>query len=146
MRMPIWLTMLVGAAAVVFGCAGEVNAQEVRALRLAPPRPPMTIFTFAGKKEMTVFPDAEAIAKLMGADAATSLVDAVDFRKEKIVLISWITTGPPEGTLNYEVKKGTIEFYMQGPGGGPRNQRSTYGASFFAVPRDAEVVFDPKER
>ena len=44
------------------------------------------------------------------------------------------------------MKNSTIEFFMQGPGAVPRNQRSTYGASFFAVPRDAEVVFDLKER
>jgi hypothetical protein len=106
----------------------------------------MTTYTFAGRNEMISFADAEAVEKLMGKDAAKSLVDAVDFRKEKIVLVSWITTGPPEGVLSYEVRKGTIEFYMQGPGGVPRNKRSTYGASFFAVPRDAEVVFDRQER
>ena len=87
MRMLMCLTMIAGAAAIVCGSASEVNAQEVRALRLAPPRPPMTIYTFAGRNEMIEFANAEAVENLMGKDAARSLVDAVDFRKEKIVLV-----------------------------------------------------------
>lgn len=152
MRMLIWLTMIGGAAATACGRAGEVSAQgkaanvEVRALKLAPPRPPMTIYTFAGRNEMISFANAEAIEKLMGKDTARGLVDAVDFSKEKIVLVSWTTSGPPDGVLRYQEKNGTIEFFVQGPGGVLRGERLRLGADFFAVPRDAEVVFDRKER
>lgn len=144
--------MLVGAAVLVGGSAGEVNSQgktdgEIRLLKLAPPRPPMTIYTFAGKNELTAFADAAALEKLMGQDAAKGLADQIDFKKEKIVLVSWSTPGPPDGVLAHQVKKdGTIEFFVQGPGVGMRGRRTRLSADFFAVPRDAEVVFDTEER
>jgi hypothetical protein len=144
--------MFVGAAAFVSGSASEVNAQrkgdiEVRQLKLAPTRPPMTIYTFAGRNEMMSFPDLETLEKLMGKEAAAGLADQIDFNKEKIVLVSWSTPGPPDGVLRYQVKRdGTLEFFVEGPGGGMRGKRLRLSADFFAVPRDVEVVFDTAER
>ena len=88
----------------------------------------MNIYTFAGKNDMTIFANAEAVESFMGKDAAKGLIDGVDFSKEKIVLVSWITTGPPDGSLQYEVNKGVIEFYMQSPGNVRRERLATYGA------------------
>jgi hypothetical protein len=92
-----------------------------------------------------------AMEKLLGQDNAKALAGQVDFGKEKIVLVSWTTSGPPEGTLKYEVK-GTgkdyrVTFYVQGPPGATiRGQRARIAADFFAVPRNAVVLFDPQER
>ena len=150
MRRHIWLAIIIGAAALGCGNVGEVNAQGdggVRPLTLAPQKPPMTIYTFAGKNEMITFADAAAVAKFMGDDGAKGLVDQVNFSKEKMVLVSWTTPGTPDGVLRYQVKKdGTIEFFVQGPGTNLRGKRLRLGADFFAVPRDTEVKFDPNER
>ncbi len=120
--------MLAGAAAFAVGSAGEVNAQrkgdiEIRPLKLGPQRPPMTIYTFAGRNEMMSFADVEALEKLMGKEGAKGLADQVDFNKEKIVLVSWSTPGPPDGVLRHQVKKGTIEFFVEGPGVAMRGRR-----------------------
>jgi hypothetical protein len=149
MRMHIWFVMILGAAAVVCGNVGEATAQgngDVRALKLAPPRPPMTIFTFAGRNEMITFANAGDVERLMGKEAASGLVDQVDFAREKMVLVSWTTPGTPDGTLRYEVENGKIVFFVQGPGTNFRGKRLRLGADFFAVPRNADVVFDLKER
>jgi hypothetical protein len=152
MRTITFGATFVVAGVFVFGSASAVSAQgrvngEVRLLRLAPPRPPMTIFTFAGRNEMISFADAAELEKLMGIEAAAGLADQVDFSREKIVLVSWSTPGTPDGTLRYHVKRdGAIEFFVQGPGTNFRGIRLRLGADFFAVPRDAKVVFDLNER
>jgi len=137
------------------GTAGEKDKKEgkedksVRSLKFAP-KEPAIIFAIGGKSKLTRCDDAEAVAKLLGDDgkaAAKALADQVDFKKEAIVLISWTTSGPPDGVLKHEMQDKQIIFYVQGPpAGGVRGQRARIGADFFAVPRDAKVTFEPKER
>jgi len=122
----------------------------VRPLKFAP-KDPTVVFGIGGQSKVTTLADTAAVEKLVGKDAAKGLVDGVDFEKEKIVLVSWTTSGPPEGTLKHEVK-GTgkdrrVIFYVQGPPGAKvRGQRARIGADFFAVPRNVVVSFEPKER
>jgi hypothetical protein len=118
----------------------------VRPLKFAPKDPTIN-FKIGGMGKLTVLTDAEAVEKLVGQASAKSLTDAVDFKKESIVLVSWTTSGPPEGVLKHEIKKDAVVFYVQGPpGGGARGQRARIGADFFAIPRDVQATFEPRER
>ncbi len=155
MRIPIWSAMILGAAAIGWTMAGAIHAQgdkgkdakiAVRALKFAP-KDPTVSFKVGGQSKLTTLADAEAVEKLVGKEAAKGLVDAVDFTKEQIVLVSWTCSGPPDSVLMNEMKDGKIQFYVQGPiGAKVRGQRARIAADFFAVPRDAKVAFDAKER
>jgi len=95
--------------------------------------------------------DAAAVEKLLGKDSASELLKLVDFAKEKVVLVNWSTSGPPEGSLKHEVtgagKERRLDFYVQGPAGATiRGMRAKIAADFFAVPKDIPVAFDAVER
>ena len=122
------------------------KAITVSALKFVP-KDPTVAFTIGGQSKVVTLSDAAAVEKLVGKADAKSLVDAVDFKKEAIVLVSWFTGGPPDGTLKHETKAGKLQFYVQGPPGkGARGERARIGADFFAVPAGLKVKFDPKER
>ncbi len=114
------------------------------------PKDPTVAFTLGGLNKLTSMTDAAAVEKLVGKASAQSLIDAIDFQKEALVLVSWTTSGPPDGVLKHEIKMDgnaqRVIFYVQGPTGGVRGQRARIGADFFAVPRDARTTFDPQER
>jgi hypothetical protein len=106
---------------------------------------------FGGQNKVTTMEDGEAVKRLLGKDSAKKLLELVDFTKEKVVLASWATSGPPEGSLKHEVKgegkERRLVFYVQGPAGAQfRGQRARIAADLFAVPRDIVVAFDPAER
>ena len=132
------------------GKAGGDAKPLVRPIKFVA-KDPTIAFTIGGMSKVTTLADAEAVEKLIGKASAKSLLDAVDFQKEMLVLVSWTTSGPPDGTLQHEMKgEGAarkITFFVQGPpGAGIRGQRARIGADFFAVPRDTKVAFDAKER
>jgi hypothetical protein len=137
------------AAGALEGRAGTDAKIVVRKLKFEPK--PKVIFMIAGKSKLWALEDAAAALKLVGKDAAKALVDLVDFKNEKVVLVSWTTSGPHDGVLSHQVK-GTgkdrsLNFYVQGPpAGNPRGLRARLGADFFAVPRTVTVTFEPKER
>jgi hypothetical protein len=102
---------------------------------------PTFIIRVGGQSKLTTLADAAALEKLVGKNQAKSLVDLVDFAKDKIVLVSWTTSGPPEWKLEYTVagagQERRLTFYVQGPpGAGARGQRARIGADFFAVPKN----------
>jgi hypothetical protein len=118
----------------------------VRALKFEPKDPTIS-FGIGGKNKATTFADAAAVEKVVGKDAAKKLLEGVDFTKDQVVLVSWSTGGPPDGTLMYEGKDTKVTFYVQGPiGAQRRGERLRIGADFFAVPKNFSVNFDPKER
>ena len=130
---------------------GDKSAKiDVRALQFKPTDSSFFIHV-GGQNKVTTLINTASMEKLLGKGNAKALASQVDFGKEKIVLVSWTTSGPPEGTLKYEVK-GTgkdcrVTFYVQGPPGATiRGQRARIAADFFAVPRNAVVLFDPQER
>jgi hypothetical protein len=155
MRIPLCSAMVLGAVAIGWTMVSDAHAQgdkgkdakgAVRALKFAP-KDPTVSFKIGGQNKLTTLADAEAVEKLVGKEAAKALVDAVDFTKEQIVLVSWTCSGPPDGVLMHEMKDGKIQFYVQGPiGAKVRGQRARIAGDFFAVSRDAKVGFDPKER
>ena len=154
MRCREWILLAVVAGAIgnsptAVTVAGDKVTKTVRTLKFAP-KDASVIFAIGGKSKLTRCDDAAAVAKLLG-DAgkaeAKALAAQVDFEKEAIVLISWTTSGPPDGILKREMKNKQIVFFVQGPAaGGARGQRARIGADFFAVPRDAKVIFEAKER
>lgn len=122
----------------------------VRMLKFTPKDPTVAI-TLGGQSKITVLGDVESVEKLVGKASAKGLIDLVDFGREKIVFVSWTTSGPPDGALKYETKgagnERKLTFFVQGPPGAKiRGQRARLGADFFAVPRDVNVAFDSKER
>jgi hypothetical protein len=129
---------------------GEEVKPAVRQLRFVP-KDPTVMFKIGGMSKVTTITSVDAAEKLLGRPNAKMLIDAVNFKSESIVLVSWTTSGPPDGTLKYETKGegegAKVTFYVQGPaGGGVRGQRARIGADFFAVPRDTKVAFESKER
>jgi len=132
------------------GGGGDSKASEVRHLVFAPKDPTIALI-IGGMNKVTSLTDAEAVEKLLGKNNAKALIASVDFDKEQLVLVSWSTSGPPDGVLRHEMKGDAkdrkVTFYVQGPpGGGVRGQRLRLGADFFAVPRSVTVVYDSKER
>ena len=106
---------------------------------------------FGGQSKVTAMEDGAAVEKLLGKDSAKQFLDRVDFTNEKVVLVSWATSGPPEGSLKHEVKgegkERRLVFYVQGPAGAQiRGMRERIAADFFAVPKDLAVAFDAAER
>lgn len=106
---------------------------------------------YGGQSKLTTVQDAKTLEKEFGKAQAKALAQLVDFTKEKIVLVSWTTSGPPEGKLTYEIKPDgkdrRVVFFVQGPKGVlARGERARIAADFFAVPKGMAVFFDPKER
>ncbi len=143
------------ALACVFATSAAVEAQDkkddtavaVRVLKFAP-KDPTVVFMLGGQGKLWTLSNADAVEKLVGKASAKPLLDAVDFKKEAIVVVSWTTSGPPDGTLKHSVKAdGSLQFYVQGPPGAKaRGQRARIGLDVFAVPRTVKAAFDPKER
>jgi hypothetical protein len=75
----------------------------VRQLKFTPANP-MVMPQIGGQSKVTTLASAAALERLVGREDAKSLADQVDFEKEMIVLVSWTTSGPPEGVLSHEVK------------------------------------------
>src|SRR5262245_29067825 len=146
---PGWVATGAVSEAGEKGKDGKKEEKSVRPLKFAA-KDVSVIFAIGGQSKLTRLEDAEAVAKLLGDKGkaeAKALAAQVDFKKEALVLVSWTTSGPPDGVLKYEIKDKQIIFFVQGPpAGGARGQRARIGADFFAVPRDAKVTFEPKER
>jgi hypothetical protein len=150
MKAMMGLTLL---SLCLVSMAGTLDAQkqktksQVRELKFKP-ADPTAIFNIGGQSKIIRLADAAAVEKLVGPAAAQQLLKQVDFKTEAIAFVSWTTSGPPEGMLKHEVKAdGTVQFYVQGPIGATiRGGRARLGADFFAVPANAKVAFDVKER
>jgi hypothetical protein len=149
------LGMLTLAGCCVLVAAAGLAAQGDEKVIVRPvpfkPQDPAFFFRVGGQGKVTTLADAAAVEKLVGKADAKVLADKVDFAREMLVLVSWTTSGPPEGVLKHEVKGAgkdrRLTFYVQGPAGAKiRGQRARIGADFFIVPRDIAVTFDPKER
>ena len=154
MQARIWLGLL--CVGTPFAALGSISAQGdkkddkaivVRPLKFAP-KDPTVVFMLGGQGKLWTLSDADAVEKLVGKASAKPLIDAVDFKKEAIVVVSWTTSGPPEGTLKHAAKAdGSLQFYVQGPPGAKaRGQRARIGLDVFAVPQMVKTTFDPKER
>jgi hypothetical protein len=107
---------------------------------------PTIAFKIGGQSKLTLLKNAAEVEMAVGKASAKGLTDQVDFTKESIVLVSWTTSGPPDGILMHETKKGTINFFVQGPKSKVRGERARIGADFFAVPAGVKATFEAKER
>ena len=101
---------------------------------------------FTSNKSYVISSEKEAV-KLFGKTLGPALIEGVDFTKEQAVIVSWITGGPPFGTLMWHAPDETsIEFYIKAPRARARGEAARFGVDRFAVPADVKVTFDPKER
>jgi hypothetical protein len=151
MRIIGWTIAAICVVASMCSANAEQDKKEeprliVRPLKFAA-KDAAIMFKIGAQNKVVVLGDAEAVEKLVGKASAKGLLDGVDFAKDKIVLVSWSSGGPPDGVLKHETKGDMVQFYVQGPPAGKaRGERLRVGADFFAVPRDLKVSFDPKER
>jgi hypothetical protein len=83
------------------------------------------------------FESLEALKKALGEQIGATLGKGVDFAKEQVVQVRYNTSGPPFGTLEFEVdeKKKAVEFYVKEPKVNVRGQALKLGREFFVVPR-----------
>lgn len=150
---PLAITMCLGFALLAISdsnAQGDGEKIVVRSLKFKP-LDPTVVFNIGGQSKLTKLENAKDVEKFVGKGPMKELVDQVDFDKEAIVCISWTTSGPPEGVLKHEIKgegkDRKVNFYVQGPAGAKvRGQRARIGADFFAVPKNAAVSFEAKER
>jgi len=132
------------------GTGGTEGSIAVRPLTFQPSKDDFYI-RFGGQSKVTAMESAAAVEELLGKVTAKQVLEAVDFTKAKVVLVSWSTSGPPEGSLKHEVKgegkERRLIFYVQGPADAQiRGMRERIAANFFAVPKDLVVAFDTAER
>lgn len=128
----------------------DQEALQVRALKFEPLNQNFYI-EFGGKNMLEEFESQAKVAKALGVKVAKELAGQMNFEKEKIVLVSWNTSGPPEGKLMHELvmKNGEkrIVFFVKAPANVLiRGQRARLGADFFAVPKEAILTLEATER
>lgn len=139
------VALVIGGATAL--AAGDAPVKPVVRVLTFDPADPNIPFRIGGLGKLVRLADAAAVERLVGKDAAGELIKQVHFPREAIVLISWTTTGPPEGVLRHAVAAdGAVRFHVQAPQGNRRGQRARIGADFFAVPAGARVTFDATER
>ena len=88
------------------------------------------------QKEMT---------ELLGKAIAKQIDGQIDFAKKNLVHVSWGSSGPPFGTLQYEIKEAKegklITFYIKEPRADVRGQAFRLGNDFFTVQKNSKVTF-----
>ena len=103
-----------------------------------------------GLGNITAWSSAATLRKAFGnVRWVAALLKQVDFKTEQLVLVSWTTSGPPEGELRFRATtirgQEVITFYVDPPKGvRVRGNRARLGADFFAIPRDAMLRFTPE--
>ena len=108
------------------------------------------IFEHGGAGKVTMWTSAAALRKQLGDFPwLARLLKGIDFKTEQVVLVSWTTSGPPEGELRSRSStvrgKAVIDFYVDPPKGARvRGERARVGAYFFAIPRDATATYTPE--
>ena len=108
------------------------------------------IIEHGGLGTVTTWQSASAFRKAIGDFAwVKTLLKAIDFKTEQLVLVSWMSSGPPEGELRSRSStvrgKAVIDFYLDPPKGARvRGERARVGAYFFAIPRDATAIYTPE--
>jgi len=108
------------------------------------------IIEHGGTGKVTAWTSAAAIRKELGDFPwLAKLLKDVDFKTERVVLVSWMSSGPPDGELRSRSStvrgKDVIDFYVDPPKGARfRGQRARLCAYFFAIPRDISVIYTPE--
>jgi hypothetical protein len=112
--------------------------------------PPGFFIEHGGKGKVTAWTSAATLRKELGDFPwLAKLLKDIDFKTEQVVLVSWMTSGPPEGELRSRSStvrgKNVIDFYVDPPKGARfRGERARLGAYFFAIPRDATAIYTPE--
>jgi hypothetical protein len=100
---------------------------------------------WSAKPGVRVASDEQELTKLLGKAIAKQIAGKIDFAKDKLVHVAWGSSGPPFGTLQYEIKADkegdTITFYIQEPKVNMRGQAYRLGNDFFGVPKKSQVSF-----
>ena len=108
------------------------------------------IIEHGGLGKVTTWQSASAFRKAIGDFAwVKTLLKAIDFKTEQLVLVSWMSSGPPEGELRFRssTKRGqlVVDFYVDPPKGvRVRGERARVGAYIFAIPRGANAIYTPE--
>jgi len=131
----------------------QSKAQEETTIvrKLTVKLPPGVHPDLSGKPGVVVIGSQQEANDKLGPEVAKQLVTQIDFSKEILVRATWHSSGPPFGTLQYELKTDknqppTITFYVQEPKFPPgkpavRGMAMRLGDDYFAVPKDAKVLW-----
>ena len=91
---------------------------------------PVTGSQWSAKPGVRVASDEKEMTALLGEPIAKQVKGKIDFAKEDLAHVSWGSSGPPFGNLQYEIKEGkdgtTINFFVKKPRG--RNARHSVPA------------------
>lgn len=108
------------------------------------------IIEHGGTGKVTAWTSAAAIRKELGDFPwLANLLKDVDFKTERVVLVGWMSSGPPEGELRWRSStvrgKDVIDFYVDPPKRARfRGERARLGVYFFAIPRDVSAIYRPE--
>jgi hypothetical protein len=123
--------------------AADPKVEPIR--KLAVKVDPIVASQWSAKPGVTVASDQKELTKSFGEAVAKQIVGQIDFAKEKPVRAAWGSSGPPFGTLQYEIKEGkegqAITFFVKEPKVTVRGQAYRLGNDFFVVPKKSQVSF-----
>lgn len=140
---PAYLTPVVPAAAEPQEAGKEEKQAAVREIKIEP----KAVRQLLRLPRLHVMTNNTELEKQLGKVAAR-LAGKVDFEQEDLAFLRWQTSGPPFGELKYSIKQKderlTVHFFVQEPNVAVRGRALKLGASFFAVPKGAQVVFGNK--
>jgi len=113
--------------------------------------PPGVHSDLSGKPGVVIIGSQQEANDKLGPEVAKQVVNQVDFSRETLVRAIWHSSGPPFGTIQYELKTDknqppTITFYVQEPKFPPgkpavRGMALRMGDDYFAVPKEAKVLW-----
>ncbi len=108
----------------------------------------MAAAKLTGKTGVTEYATEKEASAALGEKIARQLTGKVDYMRDKLVFISWGTSGPPFGMLKSEIKgeagKQEIIFFVEEPVVAARGQAYRLGTDFYSIPKDAKVGFRNK--
>ncbi|MEX1095953.1 MAG: hypothetical protein WED34_07880 [Planctomycetales bacterium] len=157
MLHPIARSFAVLSMAVTFAAtlraAEQPDSVDATAKSDEPAKPAETVRRLTAKSPVDplrssgsrVISDAAALEQFAGKQVAEELKKQIDFDKEIVAAFGFMTSGPPFGTPQGEVKKEGekqwVEFRVEEPNVAVRGQAAQIGMAFFALPKGTEVKF-----
>ena len=102
---------------------------------------PMAAVKLQGTPGVTVVSAEKELKNSFGEAIAKQITGKVDFAKEDLVHVSWGSSGPPFGELQFKNDGKNITFFVREPKVDQRGMAYRLGNDFFAVPKEAKVKF-----
>ena len=135
------LLAAVGLAVLPYAHAEEPTKKPEPIRKIPVTVDPMAAAKLQCTPGVTVVSAEKQIQKFFGKAIAKQITGKIDFGKEDLVHVSWGSSGPPFGDLQFKKDGKIITFFVKEPKVEMRGQAYRLGNDFFAVPRKAKVKF-----